>query len=48
MIINTYITVADHSGYHFPLHHSPEFHYYHHQQPTENFGSTGWLDTYFG
>ena len=48
MAWNTYITVVDHSGYHFPLHHSPQFHMYHHLNPTENFGSHGWMDNLFG
>ncbi|XP_077994505.1 fatty acid hydroxylase domain-containing protein 2-like [Glandiceps talaboti] len=42
------ITGIDHSGYHFPLTWSPEFHDFHHEKFHCNFGFVGFLDWFHG
>lgn len=37
-------TLGDHSGYHLPFLHSPEFHDWHHLKFNECYGATGFLD----
>jgi fatty acid hydroxylase domain-containing protein 2 len=37
-------TLGDHSGYHLPFLHSPEFHDYHHLKFNECYGANGFLD----
>ncbi|CRL03989.1 CLUMA_CG017108, isoform A [Clunio marinus] len=37
-------TLGDHSGYHLPFLHSPQFHDYHHLKFSECFGALGFLD----
>lgn len=39
-------TLGDHSGYHMPFLHSPEFHDYHHLKFVECFGAGGFLDSF--
>lgn len=39
-------TLGDHSGYHMPFLHSPEFHDYHHLKFVECFGASGFLDRF--
>lgn len=39
-------TLGDHSGYHLPFLHSPEFHDFHHLKFVECFGTTGLLDNF--
>ena len=41
-------TLNAHSGYHFPLLPSPEFHDYHHLKFNQNFGVLGILDSLHG
>jgi sterol desaturase/sphingolipid hydroxylase (fatty acid hydroxylase superfamily) len=41
-------TLGDHSGYHLPLLHSPQFHDYHHLKFIENFGQSGIIDKIHG
>jgi sterol desaturase/sphingolipid hydroxylase (fatty acid hydroxylase superfamily) len=41
-------TLGDHSGYHLPFLHSPQFHDYHHLKFIENFGSSGFIDKFHG
>lgn len=41
-------TLGDHSGYHLPFLHSPQFHDFHHLKFIENFGASGFLDKYHG
>ncbi|CAH1717384.1 unnamed protein product [Chironomus riparius] len=41
-------TLGDHSGYHLPYLHSPQFHDYHHLKFIENFGASGFLDKFHG
>ncbi|KAG5683685.1 hypothetical protein PVAND_012951 [Polypedilum vanderplanki] len=41
-------TLGDHSGYHLPFLHSPQFHDYHHLKFFENFGSNGFIDKFHG
>ncbi|KAG5683686.1 hypothetical protein PVAND_012952 [Polypedilum vanderplanki] len=41
-------TLGDHSGYHLPFLHSPQFHEYHHARETENFGQNGLFDKIHG
>ncbi|XP_054157534.1 fatty acid hydroxylase domain-containing protein 2-like isoform X2 [Oppia nitens] len=43
-----FITLADHSDYHFPCMISTEFHDYHHFKFNQNFGSIGLLDWIHG
>lgn len=42
--ITTVSTLGDHSGYHLPFLHSPEFHDYHHLKFNECYGANGFLD----
>jgi methylsterol monooxygenase len=46
--ISIFTTVSDHSGYHLPFIHSPQFHDYHHLKFTECFGANGFLDKFHG
>lgn len=39
-------TLGDHSGYHLPFLHSPEFHDYHHLKFNECYGAAGFLDKF--
>lgn len=39
-------TLGDHSGYHLPFLHSPEFHDFHHLKFVECFGAAGFLDSF--
>lgn len=39
-------TLGDHSGYHMPFLHSPEFHDYHHLKFNECFGTGAFLDKF--
>lgn len=48
LIIVHIVTLNDHSGYHFPLMPSPEFHDYHHLKFNQNFGRMGILDYFHG
>ncbi|XP_063706615.1 fatty acid hydroxylase domain-containing protein 2-like [Culicoides brevitarsis] len=41
-------TMNDHSGYHFPLMHSPEFHDFHHMKFNNCYGVLGFLDWLHG
>lgn len=41
-------TLGDHSGYHLPFLHSPQFHDFHHLKFIENFGASGFLDNFHG
>ncbi|GAB6026420.1 Methylsterol monooxygenase 1 [Chamberlinius hualienensis] len=41
-------TINEHSGYHFPLALSPEFHDFHHLKFNQNFGTIGFLDWLHG
>lgn len=44
--ITTVTTLGDHSGYHLPFLHSPEFHDFHHLKFVECFGAAGFLDSF--
>ncbi|KAH7638479.1 aldo-keto reductase family 1 member b10-like protein 1 [Dermatophagoides farinae] len=48
LLIVHIVTLNDHSGYHFPLMPSPEFHDYHHLMFNQNFGRMGFLDYFHG
>lgn len=39
-------TLGDHSGYHLPFLHSPEFHDFHHSHFVECFGASGFIDKF--
>ncbi|XP_054158950.1 fatty acid hydroxylase domain-containing protein 2-like [Oppia nitens] len=43
-----FVTLADHSGYHFPCMISTEYHYYYHLNFTQNLGAFGLLDWIHG
>lgn len=47
-ILANFITITDHSGYHFPGFPSPQFHDYHHKTFNWNYGTLGILDWLHG
>ncbi|CAG2164275.1 unnamed protein product, partial [Oppiella nova] len=46
LAMSTLYSVHTHSGFHLPLTFSPQFHDYHHSHPTQNFGTSGLLDSF--
>lgn len=48
MTITSVSTLVDHSGYHLPFLHSPEFHDWHHLKFNECYGAFGFLDALHG
>ncbi|KAG5683683.1 hypothetical protein PVAND_012949 [Polypedilum vanderplanki] len=48
MTLTTIATLGDHSGYHLPFLHSPQFHDWHHAKFSECYGAMGILDKFHG
>ncbi|KAG5683684.1 hypothetical protein PVAND_012950 [Polypedilum vanderplanki] len=48
MSLTTIGTLGDHSGYHLPYFHSPQFHDWHHLKFNECYGAMGLLDKFHG
>lgn len=48
LAVATITTLGDHSGYHLPFLHSPQFHDWHHLKFIENFGMLGFFDKIHG
>ncbi|XP_070492844.1 fatty acid hydroxylase domain-containing protein 2-like [Chironomus tepperi] len=48
MTVTSISTLGDHSGYHLPFLHSPEFHDWHHLKFNECYGASGFLDALHG
>lgn len=46
--VTTLSTLVDHSGYHLPFFHSPQFHDWHHLKFNECYGASGLLDVLHG